>query len=118
MPGRREERSLFSDSGGGAIGLGTSRKALSKGIPWAQARLQMQIGHARATRRTLKHHSDMETQRSLFAGKFQCHSVDAECMFLCTLFGVCLVLWCESGAVFLSCVIVVGVTQWCNLVAP
>ena len=32
--------------------MGTSREALSKGIAWAQARLQMQIGHAGATRRT------------------------------------------------------------------
>ena len=31
--------------------LGTSREALSKGIRWAQARLQMQTAHARATRR-------------------------------------------------------------------
>ena len=50
MPGRREERSVFfSDSRGRVMGLGTSREALSKGIPLAQARLQMQIGHARAT---------------------------------------------------------------------
>ena len=32
--------------------MGTSREGLSKGIPLAQARIQMQIGHARATRRT------------------------------------------------------------------
>ena len=56
--------------GVGTTGVGTSRKVWSKGILLAQARLQMQIGHARATRRTFKHHSDMETQRSLFAGKF------------------------------------------------
>ena len=35
---------------GGATGLGTSREVLGKGISWPQARLQMQIGHARATR--------------------------------------------------------------------
>ena len=38
--------------GGRATGLGRSRETLTKKIPWAQARLQMQIGHARATRRT------------------------------------------------------------------
>ena len=48
-----DEKNFFcSDSSGGAIGLGTSREALRKGILWAQARLQMQVGHARATRRT------------------------------------------------------------------
>ena len=31
----------------------TSREAWRKGVPWAQARLQVQIGHARATRRTI-----------------------------------------------------------------
>ena len=42
----------FVHNEGGATTLGTSREAWTKGIPWAQARLQMQIGHARATRRT------------------------------------------------------------------
>ena len=43
----------FSDRRRIATVLGTYRKALSKEIPWAQARLQMQIGHARATRKNV-----------------------------------------------------------------
>ena len=49
---------FFSDSRRVATGLGRSRETLSKEIPWAQARLQMQIGHARATRRTFIFFSD------------------------------------------------------------
>ena len=49
--GDEKKRSLCSDSRGGATGLGRSRETLSKEIPWAQARLQMQIVHARATRK-------------------------------------------------------------------
>ena len=41
--------SYFLDNRRVATGFGISREALSKRIPWAQARLQMQIGHARAT---------------------------------------------------------------------
>ena len=37
---------FFSDSRGRVTDLGTSRNALSKGMPLAQAPLQMQIGHA------------------------------------------------------------------------
>ena len=40
------EKNVFSflfDSKGVATGFGISREALSKRIPWAQARLQMQI---------------------------------------------------------------------------
>ena len=47
-----EKNVHFPDSTWRATGLGTSIEALSKGIPFAQARLQMQIGHARATRKT------------------------------------------------------------------
>ena len=53
MPGLRKERLLFfSHSRGRATGLGRSRETLTKHIPWAQARLQIHIGHARATGRT------------------------------------------------------------------
>ena len=38
---------------GGATGLRKSKETLSKEISWAQARLQMQIGHARATRKNV-----------------------------------------------------------------
>ena len=43
---------FFSHSRGRATGLGRSRETLTKHIPWAQARLQIHIGHARATGRT------------------------------------------------------------------
>ena len=36
----------------GELEVGYTRNGSSKGIPLAQARLQMQIGHARATGRT------------------------------------------------------------------
>ena len=42
--------------------MGTSREALSNGIPLARARLQMQIGHARATKRTFTFFSDSRGQ--------------------------------------------------------
>ena len=44
---------FFSDSRGGATGLCTSKEAWRKEVPWAQARLHVQIGHARATRKTI-----------------------------------------------------------------
>ena len=68
MPGRRKERLLFSDSRGRATGLGRSRETLTKKIPWAQARLQMQIGHARATRKNVHFFQIVEGELPAWVG--------------------------------------------------
>ena len=49
-----EENVHFFQIEVGELQVWVYKKALSNGIPWAQARLQMQIGHARATRKNVQ----------------------------------------------------------------